>query len=107
MKLQHWTGELKKLRKLHQKEAEDWGLDDQDSDSEDGMSDDGDDSDDGAEEGGDAAEKETGVEESKGGEGKQQEEEDEDEQPGEQASEVSVWLEIELNTLTALYNKRF
>lgn len=33
-KVKHWTGELKKLRKLHQKEAEDWGLDNDDDEAD-------------------------------------------------------------------------
>lgn len=99
LKLKHWTGELKRLRKLHQKEAEHWGLEDEDeddvSDDEDeaDMSDEGGSDSDGAEDDADADDKseaaaekvvENGVEETKGGEGHA------GEQRGEQESEVSV-----------------
>lgn len=92
MKLKHWTGELKKLRKVHQKEAEEWGLEDEGTDDSDADSDD--EASDG-EEDGDASDKkeasaaekyvDRGVEETKGGESKE-----EDGQQGEQESEVSM-----------------
>lgn len=78
-KLKHWTGELKKLRKLHQKEAEDWGLEDQhsDSDSESEDHSDSDDMSDGDEaDGAEGGPVEKGVEETKGGEGDRQGEEE-------------------------------
>ena len=42
--VKHWTSELKKLRELHKKEADDWGLDDDDHDDvTDGEEEEGDD----------------------------------------------------------------
>lgn len=72
-KLKHWTGELKKLRKIHKKEAEDWGLEDED---EHGMGDDDDDEGSEDERGEGVTDEDRGdggVEESKGG-GEEEEE---------------------------------
>lgn len=40
MRVKHWTAELKKLIKLHKKEAEDWDLEDDDDDNDDDDDDD-------------------------------------------------------------------
>ncbi|CAM9576403.1 unnamed protein product [Ectocarpus sp. 12 AP-2014] len=79
-KLKHWTGELKKLRKTHKKEAEDWGLEDED---EHGVSDDDDDEGSEDERGEGVTDEDRGdggVEESKGGWDDDDDEEEEEEE---------------------------